>query len=172
MAVDHPEQGWSLLCNGLILIDHEPLAQVEHQPQRIQQRRTAGWRKPAGAVYVGRPSRYGNPFRSDVHTAAGAVSLYRIWLLDRPELVTAARTQLRGLDLACWCPLDQPCHADVLLKIANGHPEGEHVFPLGAPDADGRTEPGDCSCGMTYLQYDLGMGERILAELIELRRSR
>lgn len=30
-----------------------------------------------------------------------------------------AKRLLRGKNLACWCPLDQPCHADVLLELAN-----------------------------------------------------
>ncbi len=34
--------------------------------------------------------------------------------------VEAIRSELRGRDLCCWCPLDQPCHADVLLELANG----------------------------------------------------
>lgn len=48
-----------------------------------------------------------------------AVDLYRAWLLARPAAVAAAREDLAGLDLACWCPLGQPCHADVLLEVAN-----------------------------------------------------
>lgn len=102
--------------------------------ERIQRKRTKGWRMPAGAVYVGRPTKWGNPFRlgqpnaDDCMTCgdrAEAVAKYR------SELVTFAggfvgctqdeiRSELRGKDLACWCPLDQPCHADVLLEIANG----------------------------------------------------
>jgi hypothetical protein len=51
-----------------------------------------------------------------------AVALYRSWLMDdeQTELRHSIRTQLRGCDLACWCPLDQPCHAEVLLELANG----------------------------------------------------
>lgn len=96
-------------------------------PKRIQLRRTKGWRKPAGAVVVARPTKWGNPFRvgercdtpSGGHTVvrdrAHAVALFRASRhARRPDIV-----QLRGRDLACWCPLDQPCHADVLLEIAN-----------------------------------------------------
>lgn len=99
-------------------------------PQRIQRRRTKGWRMPEGAVYVGRPGRYGNPFRPGDDTPesrAYAVELFRRLLRLWPDGLgpypypTAAdiRTELAGKDLTCWCPLDQPCHADVLLKIAN-----------------------------------------------------
>jgi hypothetical protein len=74
-------------------------------PTRIQLSRAAGWRKPDNAVVVSRPSKWGNPFVVGV----GGVR-------DR---ALAARRELAGKDLACWCPLDQPCHADVLLELAN-----------------------------------------------------
>jgi len=114
-------------------------------PQRIRRSRRKGWRMPEAAVYVGRGDKegWGNPFRvgheisvvdyepgkrysSDAWGCAMpvtrqlAVDLYRAWLLCRPAAVQAARETLAGRDLACWCPLDQPCHADVLLEVANG----------------------------------------------------
>ncbi|OWV01629.1 hypothetical protein B5D80_25865 [Micromonospora wenchangensis] len=95
-------------------------------PRRIQRRRTAGWRMPANTVYVGRPGRYGNPFTADNPTPAAradAVEQYRQWLTTQPDLIAAARRDLAGRDLACWCPPGQPCHADVLLSVANGKPE-------------------------------------------------
>ncbi|EIE99795.1 DUF4326 domain-containing protein [Saccharomonospora glauca] len=91
-----------------------------HRPRRIQRRR--GRALPVGAVYVGRPTRFGNPFRCAATPAAraAAVARYRAWITGRPDLLAAARTELAGRDLACWCPLDgHPCHADVLLTIAN-----------------------------------------------------
>jgi hypothetical protein len=92
--------------------------------KRIQRRRTKGWRLPKNTVYVGRPTRWGNPFpitpECDRETA---IASYRAWLLDpaRTEGPTIAEIQrdLRGRDLACWCRLDEPCHADILLEIAN-----------------------------------------------------
>ncbi len=69
---------------------------------------------PANAVYVGRPSRWGNPFSGD-----DAVGRYRAYLNENPGLVAAIKRELRGKDLACWCGLDKPCHADVLLEVAN-----------------------------------------------------
>ena len=73
---------------------------------------------PEGAVYVGRPSKWGNPFSTKVSgSPERAVEDYRIWL--RPETRSSIREHLAGKDLACWCRLDQPCHADVLLEIAN-----------------------------------------------------
>lgn len=74
---------------------------------------------PKGAVYVGRPSKWGNPFiigkdgsREEV------IEKYKQFLESRPDLVEAARAELRGKNLVCWCaPL--ACHADVLMDIAN-----------------------------------------------------
>lgn len=99
-------------------------------PQRIQLSRKKGWRKPEGAVVVARPSIWGNPFRLQKDhawkDAAWAVLQYGFWI-DRlevfdgyPEPPSAEAIQsLRGKDLCCWCPPDQPCHADVLLALAN-----------------------------------------------------
>jgi hypothetical protein len=131
------------------------------QPKRIQRKRTKGWRMPEGAIYVGRPTVFGNPFRpilsaccpnwdviddNDVtylidhqrahamayrtgrsEAAAHAVELFEsdltYWMgggrmAYDSDLATAIEG-LKGSDLACWCPLDQPCHADVLLEVAN-----------------------------------------------------
>lgn len=105
---------------------------MSDSPKRIQLRRTKGWRKPAGAVVVARPSRWGNPFTvpnylaadtADVETArAAVVDAFRDWLKGNSPAADdylADVSELAGHDLACWCPLDQPCHADVLLQIAN-----------------------------------------------------
>lgn len=154
------------------------------KPQRIQLRRTKGWRKPEGAVVVARPSKWGNPFPVDgtwitwtaiaigfradkVGRRRAAVALYRAWITagslrlrefdpiagdeydggalefndgsvvsladhaagiaagaarvaEQPQVPPRPNVaELRGKDLACWCPLDQPCHADVLLELAN-----------------------------------------------------
>jgi len=100
--------------------------------ERIQLRRTKGWRKPDGAIVVARPTRWGNPYRPGADhpwypagqvllTREEAVTRYRSDLINRLLAVTVddARRELAGHDLACWCPLDQPCHADVLLELAN-----------------------------------------------------
>ncbi len=88
--------------------------------QRIQLSRAKGWRKPEGAVVVARPTRWGNPYTVAEYGGDEAIRLYREWLTSQPELVAAARAELAGHDLACWCPLDGPCHADILLSVANG----------------------------------------------------
>lgn len=116
-------------------------------PKRIQMTRQRPWRADnPDAVIVARPSRWGNPFRvitdphlngftlwdggaligpeeggfffdkTDAH--AEAVREFRLWMgrnLQFPDL-----TELAGKDLACWCPLGAPCHADVLISLANG----------------------------------------------------
>ena len=133
-----------------------PANETVERPRRIQRKRTKGWRMPEGAVYVGRGSKWGNPFvcNSDRGPSGRrwpmspeiAVASFRATLAREgswwpvplpwprgkipagpPTTVDDVRRELRGKDLACWCPLDQPCHADVLLELANA-PEG------GAPD--------------------------------------
>jgi len=82
---------------------------------------------PDGAVYVGRPTKFGNPFNVTAEQSREtAIARYRFYLSRGisnslhgfPPQPVEIR-QLRGKDLACWCPLDQPCHADVLLELAN-----------------------------------------------------
>lgn len=150
-------------------------------PRRLRQRRAKGWRKPEGAVCVGRPTRWGNPFVyrdkalglvryrpetpdefefegrisadgmrhpyfapdgtvTDYYvrwaTRAEVVELYRRTLFEPDRGMIGAspskggrfarvtveeiRAELAGKDLLCWCDEDQPCHADLLLAIANG----------------------------------------------------
>ena len=122
-------------------------------PIRIQRKRSKGWKLPEGAVCVTRPTRFGNPFSVDYwglelslalfnEIAHGgwnptlldhvsddrhheAYELYRVWTMrigGHPADII--RSELRGKDLACWCPLPatgQPdrCHAFTLLEIAN-----------------------------------------------------
>lgn len=116
-------------------------------PKRIQLRRTKGWRKPEGAIVVARPSRYGNPFKverrwdgqfgwvtvatdgrlttnerlSHAEALLDAVEMFALHggAMGSHEIGQDDLERLRGHDLACWCPLDQPCHADVLLEWAN-----------------------------------------------------
>lgn len=130
-------------------------------PKRIQQRRSSGWRMPANARSVARPSKYGNSFvveqlpwdrqlgrqwrvtdvagiaegvdepnvfATQLEARAFAVDLYELhtgpmgsYELDMDEVIR----DLKGKDLACWCPLPKPgeidwCHAAVLLRISNG----------------------------------------------------
>jgi hypothetical protein len=88
--------------------------------QRLQRSRRQGARLPAGTVVVSRPTKWGNPHSLDLDRAA-AVGRYRVDLLAGRLDITVAqvRNELRGRDLACYCRLDEPCHADVLIEIAN-----------------------------------------------------
>jgi hypothetical protein len=117
-------------------------------PKRIQRKRTKGWTMPPKTVYVGRPSRWGNQFivssepdklehyadweknvdlwtGGPVKDAATAVAAFRHFMEQRYRVDPFAFRALRGRNLACWCPLTDaqgnriPCHADVLLEIAN-----------------------------------------------------
>ena len=89
--------------------------------RRVQLQRTRGYRKPAGAVVVTRASKYwGNPFKVEVYGRDRAIELYREHLRRSPELVARIRRELAGRDLACFCTLDEACHADILLRVAAG----------------------------------------------------
>lgn len=92
------------------------------KPHRVQFSRRKGFVLPPNTIYVGRPTQWGNHFKVDESlgkTRAWAVSAYRSWLEHRLSDIWEIQRELRGKNLACWCPLDQPCHADVLLEIAN-----------------------------------------------------
>lgn len=102
---------------------------------------------PPGAIYVGRPGRFGNPFidmpdgtvfmafggpHFRVRIASNAAEAFRMWLERkllqveadhiyrwRRQMILDDLHKLRGHDLACWCGPDAACHADVLLDLAN-----------------------------------------------------
>ena len=72
-----------------------------------------------GAVYVGRPTKWGNPFvLGRDGDRATVIARYRTWLLAQPDLVAAARRELAGKHLICWCA-PCACHGDVLRDVAN-----------------------------------------------------
>jgi len=117
----------------------EPTPYIPH-PLRIQRRRVKGWRMPEGAVSVTRPGRWGNPFTvsSEYRCAATkeeaavlCVRCFRDWLYggelsewwleayrDQWFWMRANLHRLHVVRLACYCPLDRPCHADVLAEFA------------------------------------------------------
>jgi len=108
-------------------------------PVRIQLSRAAGWTMPANTVKVDRSTAWGNPYRVDelvdleqankwgwqilqnvrCADAASAVVMFRRSLQSNGASQYAVRSRLAGKNLACWCKPDDPCHADVLLEIAN-----------------------------------------------------
>ncbi len=98
------------------------------KPHRVPLSRKAGWTKPDNTVVVARPTPWGNPFVPgkdgipDRETAVAAfLKITKVpgWTIGQMT-AEAVRRDLRGKNLACWCSLDGPCHADVLLTIANG----------------------------------------------------
>jgi hypothetical protein len=90
-------------------------------PLRIQRKRTAGYKMPSDAVYVGRPTKWGNPYKAEECAGAevSAVKCFRILVESEPETIADIQRELKGKKLACWCSLDKACHADVLAEIAN-----------------------------------------------------
>lgn len=112
------------------------------RPQRIQLKRKAGWQMPPDTIRCCRPGPWGNPFRvgryEDDKGGGWAVST-DAWMRFFPTKLEAQehavqrfratvqdegrrhmiRVLLRGRNLACWCKPGEPCHADVLLEIAN-----------------------------------------------------
>lgn len=92
-------------------------------PVRIQRKRTKGWRMPPNTIYVGRPTMWGNyaALRGKAPSNGVAVSMFCEWVNEEASNAWLGRVKidLRDKDLACWCALDQPCHADVLLELAN-----------------------------------------------------
>ncbi len=113
-------------------------------PSRIQRSRAKGWRLPPGAIIVDRSTKWGNPYRVGQRNPFGtitqdnrhAVSLYVGFAPQNEKPIAAARAELRGHDLACWCrlcdlhrehgkpfgvdcPYCEPCHADPLGALAN-----------------------------------------------------
>jgi hypothetical protein len=89
-------------------------------PRRLQRSRRKGARLPSGTVVVTRPSKWGNPHSLELGRQE-AVRRYRVDLVAGRLAVTVehVRNELRGRDLACYCPLNEPCHADVLIEVAN-----------------------------------------------------
>lgn len=109
-------------------------------PERIQRKRTKGWRMPPNTVYVGRPSKWGNPWhvrdmgrhgplvqdqvRNSYPSTMPIARRFAVWKFRRFLSTEFGRKrfpveQLRGKNLACWCRIGEPCHADVLLELAN-----------------------------------------------------
>ena len=89
-------------------------------PKRFQRSRRKGTRLPAGVVVVTRPTKWGNPHSLKLGRDE-AIRRYHEDLLAGRLAVTVGevKRELRGRDLACHCPLEEPCHADVLLAVAN-----------------------------------------------------
>lgn len=112
-----------------------------NKPVRIQRSRQHKQVSPNGLpiIYVGRPSKWGNPFKigdkisaKDIgnesplpikilQTPFQVVLAYRFWVDNTPAGARLKKdvSELKGKNLACWCKIGEPCHADILLKLAN-----------------------------------------------------
>lgn len=88
-------------------------------PQRIQCKRTKGSKLPPNTVFVGSGAKWRNPYPLYYGWRWAANSFARLSKDWTPEQVQEVRDELRGKNLACHCPLEEPCHADILLEIAN-----------------------------------------------------
>ena len=99
-------------------------------PVRVQRKRTKGYKLPPNTVYVGRPTKWGNPFKvGDIirdenskripATIEDCLFMYEIKIGVDVLRGTVDLSELKGKNLACFCSLDQPCHADILLRLAN-----------------------------------------------------
>lgn len=116
--------------------------QTGEKPHRVQRKRTKGWKMPPNTVSVTRPGKWGNPFTLKQMIEDGqlqwelvkesrkydsifdlaielSIQNFRAYIEFTPEYSDEVKRELKGKNLACFCPLDQPCHADVLLEIAN-----------------------------------------------------
>jgi hypothetical protein len=120
---------------------------------RVELSRSRGLRLAPNARSVAYPTKWANPFRPTKRSAdANAAAQYPAYLSTRPDLIEQARAQLAGRDLACWCPLvDEdgsrlPCHADVLLRIADGSTLLEETLHLDDPRHS-------CSVSSTVAMY-------------------
>lgn len=134
-------------------------ANVSGCPVRVKRERKGGWKMPPNTVYVGRGTKWGNPFKvvevadnewhvvckendtwnvllkTTNHDEALNFSLksYQYWLMpythkdgdiekffQSTAMLDGIVSELKGKNLACWCSLNQKCHADILLRLANG----------------------------------------------------
>jgi hypothetical protein len=108
------------------------------RPVRIQRSRREKQVSPNGLdiVYVGRPGKWGNPFRPEEKCnmcdgdgcrfcygrgdgVSQAVRLYEHYVVQLMKHGILDLGELRGKNLSCWCKIGEVCHADVLLELAN-----------------------------------------------------
>lgn len=95
------------------------------KPIRIQRKRTKGFNLQKAStnglpvVYVGRPTRWGNPYSVEEYGREKAIELFQYNIMANEGLLVDIQNNLKGKNLACFCSLDCACHADVLLEIAN-----------------------------------------------------
>jgi len=92
-------------------------------------------------LYIGRPSKWANPFSSKpgslakfiVENRSQALYQYCIWFFQQTELILEAQRELPGLVLACWCGNKKRCHGELLVAIANELILPDYVGSLAIP---------------------------------------
>ena len=117
-------------------------------PIRVQRKRTKGYRMPENTKSVTRPGKFGNPYKigmhnifdikdrttgkslkdylvekngeNKYHTIEDCLLAYRQKINGSQAMQRVVKHYLKGKNLSCFCPLDKPCHADILLEVANG----------------------------------------------------
>lgn len=85
--------------------------------ERIQRKRTKGFRLPENTKCVNRGTKWGNPFKVAEHGREKSIELYREYIAGKIERGELNLEELRGYNLACFCDLNDACHADVLLEL-------------------------------------------------------
>jgi len=93
-------------------------------PKRIQRKNLYDytWQQNPNAVYVGRPSPWGNPFKVSDFGLDQCLIKYEAWLTEKLASDPHFLDPLRGKDLVCFCPLNQSCHADIIMRFLNEVP--------------------------------------------------
>ncbi|CAN5511838.1 DUF4326 domain-containing protein [soil metagenome] len=98
------------------------------KPVRVQLSRRKDWKMPANTVKIDRTTKWGNPFKPGepdpyrpgiMTSTADCVRAFRQFAEASLAQDANKYAELSGKNLACWCPLDQPCHGEVLLELAN-----------------------------------------------------
>src|SRR3546814_15604208 len=100
---------------------------MAEKPRRVQLSRRKGWRMPENTVSVARPTKWGNPYSIEEYGRKRAILNYRTDLEGLIAIGTIDLEPLRGKNWACWCPLEAPCRASVLLELANDRSEERRV---------------------------------------------
>lgn len=80
--------------------------------------KTVHCKKESYDVYIGRPSKWGNPFVIGKHgNRKEVIQMYEEWIKNQPDLMNSLH-ELKGKTLGCWCK-PYACHGDVLVRLAN-----------------------------------------------------
>jgi hypothetical protein len=119
LGVEFPGGPGTKNMHGLLIVGRIPIVVVT--PKVLNRHRLIAGPLPPEAIYIGRGTKWGNPFKIDEDcTREQAIRYFRHWVgeVTQMQLIADARRELRGFDLVCSCK-PQACHGDMWLKIAN-----------------------------------------------------